>query len=86
MPPSFPQDPFSQRFGARPVKAHKFDELPTSAKGNLVILIDELRGKYLSGAYSLGPKLSDVVGRTSEGPGDMHQIRQLIQVRQHRHL
>lgn len=78
MPPSLPKEPFSRRFGVRPVELQKPDEVPGSAKGKLVALIDELRTRYLPGAYSLGPRLSDVVGRASHGPGNMNEIRELI--------
>jgi len=80
MSASLPEQPFSLRFGVRPSpQSRQPDDVPDSAKVKLAALIDRLRNsKYLPGAYSLGPKLYDALGRRSEGHGDMNQIRQLV--------
>ena len=76
---SLPSQSFSQRFGVRPSPpVRQSDDVPDSAKVRLVASIVRLRGEYLPGAYSLGPRLCDAMGRKSEGPGDMARIRWLI--------
>jgi len=80
MNPPLPPEPFSQRFSVRPEgPPRKPNDVPESAKVRLVRLIDDCRQEYLPGAYSLGPRLADAVGRSSEGHGSMSEIRQLIQ-------
>ena len=79
MSDSLPKERFSDRFGVRPrIETRQPDDIPESAKARLVTVIDRLRRKYLPGAYSLGPLLHDVMGRKSQGTGDMPQIRQLV--------
>lgn len=56
----------------------KPNEVPDAARVKLVPLIDELRGRVLPGAYSLGPALFEAIGMKSPGAGDMHMIRKLI--------
>jgi hypothetical protein len=74
-----PSQPFSERFGVRPTPPARLpDEVPESARVRLAALIDKLRNKYLPGAYSLGTRLAEAVGRRPEGSGDMSQIRGLI--------
>jgi hypothetical protein len=76
---TLPGEPFSLRFGVRPRgEVHRPDDLPQSAKPRLVVLIDKHRGKDLPGAFSLGPRLSNLMGRAPQGTGDMAQVTELI--------
>jgi hypothetical protein len=76
-----PPESFSSRFRARPtVPTREPNDVPTSAKVRLVRLVDRHRNSnVLPGAYSLGPQLASAIGRESTGPGDINQIRELLQ-------
>ena len=74
-----PQQPFSTRFQARPVRQPRNpNDVPESAKRKLVSLIARLKDGALPGAYSLGPRLADALGKPFEAMGDMPKVRALI--------
>lgn len=74
---AIPKERFSKRFEVRPaVPRPEPNTVPDSIRVKLVPLVDELRGKELPGATSLGPALCESIGRFPPRPaGDMPMIR-----------